>query len=111
MLLWALILAYGGMAALCLAMNRHFRQVTDRLPGPRLRLGLRLIGWSLLALLFALSIETWGWSIGVVAGFGMLSAGGLLLIFLLPYVPRLAIVGGAVALIPAVTGTVIVLTG
>lgn len=107
----ALFLAYAGMTGLCLAMNRHYRQVMQRLPGRRLRLILRTAGWGGLFLSFTLCVHIWGWSIGPVAWFGLLSVGTLLHIFMLPYAPRLVMVSVIAGLIPALAGTVVVLTG
>lgn len=84
------ILAYAGLTALCLAMDRHHRQVWQRVPAPGLRIGLRVLGSSLLAAAFTACVDTAGASIGSVSWFGVLSAAGLLLVFLLPYAPRFA---------------------
>lgn len=83
-------LAHGGMAALCLGLPRHFRQVWQREPTPALRRGLRAAGWGLLALALPASAAFWGWAMGPVAWFGLVSLSGLLLALLLPYRPRLA---------------------
>ena len=49
-----LLLAYAGMAALCQGLERHYKQVWQRLPPPGRRRALRLLGWALLAASFAL---------------------------------------------------------
>lgn len=89
--LFALILGgalcYAGMAALCLGMDRHHRQVWSR-TSPRVQRGLRLVGWLLLAVALWPCIRAWGSSVGVVIWFGLLTAAALLLVLLLPYRPR-----------------------
>lgn len=94
-------LAYAGLAALCLAMDRHHRQVMGRGIKPRAILALRLAGTAILALSFAAAIVADGWVFGPVAWCGGLTAAALLLVFLLPYRPRLAIGLGAAGLLIA----------
>ncbi len=84
----ALALAYAGFVALCLAMDRHHGQVFRHRAVPWQRQALRLVGWLLLAASLPACIAGWGWPVGLVAWFGILSAAGLLLVFLLPYAPR-----------------------
>lgn len=95
---------YGALLALCLAMDRHHAQILHDKPGRSLRLLLRFAGWSLLALALWLCSLAWGWAIGPVAWFGLLSAAALALVFLLPYAPRFAawliVVGPLLALPP-----------
>lgn len=104
-------MAYAGMAALCLAMSSHFRQVMNRAPAQKIQFVLRTIGWLMLGLLFVFCVKVWGWSIGIVAGFGMLSAAALLIVFILPYAPRLIVFGGAVTLVPGLAGLILVMNG
>ncbi len=59
-------LAYGGMLALCMGMERHFKQVWQRLPAPLLRRGLRVGGWLALGLSLVASVAAWGWAMGPV---------------------------------------------
>lgn len=80
-------LCYAGMAALCLSMDRHHRQVWAGTAPARQR-GLRILGWLLLAVAVWPCIQTWGGPVGVVIWFGLLSAAALLLVLLLPYQPR-----------------------
>lgn len=89
-LLASLWLAYGGMLGLCLGMERHFKQVWQRTPDPMLRRALRLAGWLGLALSLVASVAAWGWPMGPVGWFGLLSLAGFGLVLLLPYQPRLA---------------------
>lgn len=95
---------YAAMLALCLAMDRHHAQVLHGKPARSRRLVLRAVGWSLLAMALWLCSLAWGWAIGPVAWFGLLSASALALAFLLPYAPRLAaglsVLGPVLALPP-----------
>lgn len=95
---------YAAFLALSLAMERHHSQILSGKPGSGRRLMLRLLGWSLLALAHWLCSMAWGWAIGPVAWFGLLSAAALGFVFLLPYAPRLAawlvVVGPLLALPP-----------
>lgn len=95
----AAVLAYAGMLALCQGLERHFKQVWRRTCPLALRRSLRGLGW--LGLLFSLLLcaQAWGWAMGPVAWFGMMSLAGLLVVLLLPYWPRMA--AGLLALVPA----------
>lgn len=87
----AVTLAYAGMTGLSLAMPRHYEQVTGRrvLP-PSRRYTFRILGWLLLILAAVSCIQAWGAAVGTVIWFGFLTVGGLLIILLLPWLPRLA---------------------
>lgn len=95
---------YGALFALSLAMDRHHAQVLHGKPGPARRWALRLGGWGLLGLALWLCSLAWGWAIGPVAWFGLLSAAAFALVFLLLYAPRFAawlvVVGPLLALPP-----------
>lgn len=89
-MLAALLLSYSGLAALCLAMNRHHRQLWHRpASAPRAML-LRSIGIVLLAGSLVASTTAAGTARGVVAWFGVLPLAALGLIGLLPFLPRAA---------------------
>lgn len=85
-----LLLAYCGMLGLCLGLERHYKQVWQRLPARGLRLGLRTLGWLALAASFAASVAAWGWAMGPIGWCGLVSLAGLALVLVLPYHPRLA---------------------
>lgn len=87
----ALLLAYGGMLALCQGLERHYKQVWGKPPELWLRRLLRLGGWLLLALSLYASAQLWGWAMGPIGWFGLLSLSGFALALLLPYAPRLAV--------------------
>ena len=88
--LQALGLSYAGMAALALAMDRHYAQLTrcDEVPA-RHRLLLRAGAIALLAWAYAPCVAAWGASVGTAAFIGFLSAGALPVALLLPWRPRL----------------------
>lgn len=90
--------AHAGMAALCLSMERHYKQVFQRAPHLSIQRLLRGSGWLLLALALAYSIETWGAALGPVAWFGVLTAVTGMWIFLLSYQERIALAIAAASL-------------
>ena len=83
------LLAYGGLAALALAMKRHHRTVTGRDLAPHRRGGLRTVGWSLLVFSLLVAFRVHGPEIGSVTWFAVVPAAGFTLTFLLAYAPRL----------------------
>lgn len=86
---WAF--AYLGMLALCQGLERHYKQVWKTVPSTRLSRLLRAAGWGCLALSFWFCGHAWGWAMGPVGWFGLLSMSGFGLLMLLPYRPRLAV--------------------
>ncbi len=85
-------LCYSGFAGLCLGMERHYRDLVGRPPQARVSAALRLLGTVLLAA--ALWLAVWvddGWSMGLVHWCAALMGSGMLLVFLLPYRPRVAL--------------------
>lgn len=99
MIVLLLALSFSGFAALCLAMERHHQDVYGRkpVPAPRLR-RLRVLGWVVLTLAFALAVGIADWNIGPVLLLGALTvSGGVLVYGLLPYRPQW-VVPAAVAL-------------
>jgi hypothetical protein len=81
----SLLLAFSGMLGLCLGLERHFKQIWQRAPSPGLRRTLRTAGWLALAASFATSVLAWGWAMGPVGWFGLMSLAGISLVLLLPY--------------------------
>ncbi|OLS64650.1 DUF3325 domain-containing protein [Pseudomonas putida] len=92
MLSTVLLLAYSGMLGLCLGLERHYKQVWQRVPGPWVRRGLRLGGWLALAASFAASVACWGWAMGPIGWLGLLSLAGLGWVMVLPYRAKGAVV-------------------
>ncbi|MFC3606349.1 DUF3325 domain-containing protein [Stutzerimonas tarimensis] len=90
-LIASLLLAYAGMLGLCLGMERHWKQLASpRLPAFCRRLCAPL-GGGLLGLSIHAASFVWPGGMAVVAWFGLVSLGGLALLMLLPYAPRLAL--------------------
>jgi hypothetical protein len=78
-----------GFAALCLGMEKHYREYFGGAPASRLRLRqLRALGWLLLALSFAACVTGEGWQIGPLLWFGWLSVIGMALVFAKPWLAR-----------------------
>lgn len=98
----AFLLSYGGLSTLCLAMPKHYQAMRGHASLPRnpslLLLLLKILGWVILGLSFAMAVHTAGWSFGPVQWIGFLSIGGLALIFVLSYAPRLALIFGVLSL-------------
>lgn len=87
----ALAFAYIGMLALCQGLERHYKQVWKKPPALGLRRCLRAGGWASLGLSLYFCAQAWGWAMGPVGWFGLLSLCGFALLMLLPYRPRLAV--------------------
>ena len=85
-----LILAYAGMLGLCLAMDRHWKQLASAFEPGWQRL-CRPLGWLLLTLSLLVAWQVWPPAMAPVGWLGMPSLGGISLLFLLPYQPRLAL--------------------
>lgn len=93
----AFLLAYSGMLGLCLGLERHFKQLWRRAPAVLVRRTLRVAGWCCLAGSVVVSAHAWGWAMGSVAAFGLVSLAGLVLVLLLPYAERWVLLLAAVA--------------
>lgn len=98
MIIGALLFAYAGMTGLCQGLERHYKQVWGRACPGVLRRLLRGIGWAGLVVSLLLCAQAWGWAMGPVAWFGVISLAAVLLVLLLPYWPRSAV--GLVGLLP-----------
>ncbi|WP_447963639.1 DUF3325 domain-containing protein [Nitrospira sp. Ecomares 2.1] len=90
------LLSYAGLFTLCLAMPKHFQVMLGKpfLPSSPSMLILKIVGWLILGLSFAMAVDTAGWSFGPVRWVGYLAIGGLTLIFGLPFAPRLVLLLG-----------------
>lgn len=93
----AFALSFAGMAALAFAMDRHHEQLTAamEISAARARL-LRAVGAGLLAAAVMPCVQTWGWSVGVVAWLGWLSVGALLVVALISIAARWAAVAACI---------------
>lgn len=84
-----LFLAFAGLAALALSLDRHHRAAL-RGPLPRGRAKpLRAAGWSGLGLSFAAGVATAGWNFGPVQVTGAVTAAALAVSACLTFRPRL----------------------
>lgn len=82
------LLGYAGFAALCLAMEKHFKELLKHTPrGMHLR-SLRGAGWALLLASLLLAVHARGWAYGLVEWIALLMAAATLWVFILPYRPR-----------------------
>ncbi|NBA95035.1 DUF3325 domain-containing protein [Pseudomonas sp. R5(2019)] len=83
--------SYAGFAALCLAMEKHHHDLLGRKSSPRQRLWLRVSGWALLLLALTIAVRDQGWAMGLVFFTAAIMASAVVLVFLMPYWPRLAL--------------------
>lgn len=98
-MLLAVLLCYAAFTALCLSMERHHSDLLGGKATARRRLCLRLGGWGLLALSLWAAVAAAGWGLGLVQWCAVLMLSALLLVLLLPYRPRLALVLAALGLL------------
>lgn len=87
------LLAYGGLAANSVSMDRHYADLHGRgaEPDTRTRQGYRTLGWLGIVLSLAACVIANGWHTGPVLWCGVLTASAILLTLLLQYAPRRAI--------------------
>lgn len=101
-------LAYLGMAALCLGMSRHHRDLFETSPSVSKQRWLRLIAIVLLASSLILNIQALDVSIGLVVGFTELMFAGqtvcLVLAWRKHWVMPLGAILGLTGALTAVTG-------
>ena len=98
-MLLALLMCYAGFTALCLSTDRHHGELLHSKPSPARRLGLRLGGWLLLIVSIWPAVLAAGWSQGLVEWCAVLMLSALVLVLLLPYRPRLALILAGVGLL------------
>jgi hypothetical protein len=98
-MLLALLMCYAGFTALCLSTDRHHGELLHSKPSATRRLGLRLGGWLLLIVSIWPAVLAAGWSQGLVEWCAVLMLSALLLVLLLPYRPRLALILAGVGLL------------
>ncbi|RMP63429.1 DUF3325 domain-containing protein [Pseudomonas kitaguniensis] len=98
-MLLALLMCYAGFTALCLSTDRHHGELLHSTLLPRRRLALRVAGWSLLLLSIVPAVAASGWGQGLVEWCAVLMFSALLLVLLLPYRPRLALMLAGVGLL------------
>lgn len=90
-MLLAWLLCYSGFGALCLAMDRHHRDLLGRPALPWVRRVLRWAGVSLLGLSLWVAIVVAGVALGLVQWCAVLMGSALLLVWGLAYRPRVAV--------------------
>lgn len=83
------LFGFAGFACLCLAMEKHYKDLLGAAPAAARLRALRIVGWSLLLVALCLAVHESGWAMGLVELFAVLMAGVTLWVFLLPYKPRL----------------------
>lgn len=98
MIVGCVLFAYAGMLGLCQGLERHYKQLWRRSCPEALRRALRGAGWAALIVSLLLCTQAWGWAMGPVAWFALVSLAGFGLVMLLPYWPRFAV--GLVGLLP-----------
>lgn len=98
-MLLALLMCYAGFAALCLSTDRHHGELLHSKPSPPQRRVLRVAGWLLLVLSVWPAVAASGWAQGLVEWSAVLMLSALLLVLLLPYRPRLALILAGVGLL------------
>jgi membrane associated rhomboid family serine protease len=86
--LLTLLTALGGFVAVCFSMQRHQEHLLGRqLPVGRSR-ALRLGGWLLLGVAYAIAVRAFGWGIGSVAWTGHLAAAAAIVLLTLVWHDR-----------------------
>ncbi|MEE1868056.1 DUF3325 domain-containing protein [Pseudomonas auratipiscis] len=83
------LFGFVGFACLCLAMEKHYKDLLGSAPSAARLRALRITGWLLQLLALYLAVQGSGWAMGLVELFAVLMAGVTLWVFLLPYQPRL----------------------
>lgn len=84
----SLALCYSGLGGVCLAMDRHYRQVCQRSASPMRTQTLRFGGWLFLALSLLACMRGSGASVGAVLWLGVLSTCAAAIVVMLAYTPR-----------------------
>ncbi|WP_027595275.1 DUF3325 domain-containing protein [Pseudomonas sp. LAIL14HWK12:I7] len=107
-MLGSALIGFAGFVALCLAMEKHFKELLGRKPQAQQLHVLRVGGWLLLVLSLVLSVHMRGWAHGLVEWIAVLMAGVTLWVFALPYQPRLLL---GLAAISVVLGPLLAVLG
>ena len=93
--------AYSAMVALCQGIQRHQVAVWGRAWPGAVHKGLRLYGWLALLACLYLSAKYWGWAMGSIGAFGLISVTGFALVLGLAYAPKAMVSAGLIAAIAA----------
>ncbi len=98
-------ICFAGMAALSLAMDRHYEQVSCRFCVPRWhRIALRVLGVLLLFLSLWVCMAGAGVSVGAVTWTGWLTASALAVALCLTYAPRMVPVAAPLVALGGLVG-------
>ncbi|MCQ0165998.1 DUF3325 domain-containing protein [Pseudomonas sp. S12(2018)] len=95
------LFGFAAVAALCLAMERHYTDLLGHKPTPRRLGGLRMGGWLLIAVALGLAVRHSGWAMGLVELSAVVMGGLCAWVFVLPYAPRLLLGLAAASLVLA----------
>ncbi|AIR89560.1 DUF3325 domain-containing protein [Pseudomonas cremoricolorata] len=93
------LLGYAGFAALCLAMDKHFKELLKHTPRAVHLRSLRWAGWGLLLASLVLAVHLRGLAFGLVEWMALLMAAVTLWVFILPYRPRWLLGLAAISLV------------
>ena len=98
-MLLATLLCYIGFSALCLSMSRHYEVLVGHpLASSRAR-GLRLVGWIALLLSPYVALNSQSLGQALVQWFAALMGSAVLLVFVMAYRPRLALLLAVVSVV------------
>lgn len=104
----ALLLSFGGFAALACGMNRHYAQFSASPRTPNSIVLSRVMGALLLGAGLIACIAGWGVSVGIIGWGCVLSVAAMAVIFSLSYIPRAI---RAIALCAPLAGLAIAIAG
>ncbi|WP_312934106.1 DUF3325 domain-containing protein [Pseudomonas sp.] len=102
------LMGYAGFASLCLAMEKHFKELLERPPSAAGRRVLRIVGWAFLLVSLVLAVQVRGWAHGLLEWIAVLMAGVTVWVFVLPYQPRVLL---GLAALSAVLGPLLAMLG
>ncbi|MFZ2997108.1 DUF3325 domain-containing protein [Sphingobium sp.] len=104
MLFEAGLIGYAGFASLTLGMNKHRpNKPLSLMPS---RFTAQVLGWALLACAGVVAVIQLGVAQGIIAWIGQICLGGVMMVLLLSWRPRLALQLAPVALIVGLIGVI-----
>ena len=103
-----LTLGIAAFGCLCASMKRHASQTGANICDSARRTQLRWAGWSLLAMMLLIAVETAGMGLGLVLAMGVLTLAAMLVISLITYRPQWVI---HCAIGSALTGLAMIVSG
>jgi len=98
-MLAAVALSFSGFTALCLSMEKHYIELLKHKPSAARRRVLRWGGWALLLLSSWVAVKNAGWAMGLVHVTAVYMMTAVVLVWMLPYQPRLALILAALGLL------------